>query len=339
MQNQNMQNNDKIGARRAQHKSQNDQLQLLLARPRGFCAGVDRAVRIVQEALAKYGAPVYVRHEIVHNAHVVKQLAEAGAIFVETLSEIPQDQNIRVIFSAHGVAPAIVAEAQARGFHVLDATCPLVSKVHKEVQRHVRAGRHVFLIGHHGHPEMIGTIGHIGGHIDGDYTLIETIEDVHKLTLPRTAKTAYATQTTLSVSETAEIIQALKARFDDIAQPNGEDICYATTNRQSAVAAIAEQCDLFLILGAENSSNAQRLVETAQKYRAKKAQLIQDAGQISWDEITVHHTIGLSAGASTPEFLVQNVIKEMRARFPVRLVESDAPDENITFKSLAELSR
>ena len=334
-----MQNRIKIGAPRAQHKSQNDRLQIRLAKPRGFCAGVDRAVRIVEEALAKYGAPVYVRHEIVHNAHVVKRLAAAGAVFVERLREIPQSENIRVIFSAHGVAPAIVDEAKARGFHVLDATCPLVSKVHKEVQRHVRAGRHIFLIGHHGHPEMIGTIGHIGGHIDGAYTLIETIEDVHKLTLPRTAKTAYATQTTLSVSETAQIIQALKARFDDIAQPNGEDICYATTNRQSAVAAIAEQCDLFLILGAENSSNARRLVETALKHGAKKAELIQDAEQINWDEIAVHHVIGLSAGASTPEFLVRDAIKEMRARFPVELVESDAPDETIIFKSPAELSR
>ncbi len=293
-------------------------------------------MRIVEEALKRYGAPIYVRHEIVHNAHVVKRLADMGAIFVETLSEIPKNKNIRVIFSAHGVAPDIVAQAKARGFHVLDATCPLVSKVHAEVRRHVEAGRHIFLIGHHGHPEMIGTIGHIH---DGDYTLIETIEDARKTNLPRQTKTAYATQTTLSISETAAIIKELKTRFDNIAQPHGEDICYATTNRQNAVAALAAQCDLFFILGADNSSNARRLVETAQQHGARDAKLISDATQINWRDISPHHKIGLSAGASTPEFLVQEVIKEMRARFHVKLTESDAPDENIMFKSPVELSR
>ena len=329
-----MENDNTIGVKPPERKR--EKLLVLLARPRGFCAGVDRAVRIVEQALQLYGAPVYVRHEIVHNAHVVKRLAAMGAVFVEELSEMPQDQNIHVIFSAHGVAPDVIADAKARGFHVLDATCPLVSKVHAEVGRHVRAGRHIFLIGHQGHPEMVGTIGHIK---NDAYTLIETIDDARKISLPRHTKAAYATQTTLSVRETAEIIKELQARFDDLAQPNGEDICYATTNRQNAAAEIAARCDLFFVLGADNSSNARRLVETAQAHGARQAQLIGDAAQINWESITLDHIIGLSAGASTPEFLVQDVIAAMRARFPVELVESNAPDENIIFKSLAELSR
>jgi 4-hydroxy-3-methylbut-2-enyl diphosphate reductase len=308
----------------------------MLASPRGFCAGVARAVNIVEAALVKYGAPVFVRHEIVHNQAVVKRLEAEGAVFVESLDDIPmweQGKKPNVIFSAHGVAPAVIEKARALGFETLDATCPLVSKVHAEVRRHKEQGRHIFLIGHRNHPEIIGTIGHIGKE---GWTLIETLAEAKAATSPN-AKTAYATQTTLSVSETAEIIAALKKRFSDIATPNGEDICYATTNRQNAVREIAPSVDRFFILGAENSSNAKRLVETAQEAGAKQAQLIARADDIDWDNHTPNSTWGLSAGASTPAFLVEETIEAMRHHFDLALKTLPSVEENIVFRMPAGL--
>lgn len=303
-------------------------LQLLLASPRGFCAGVLRAVQIVEQALEKYGKPVYVRHEIVHNRAVVKRLADMGAVFVEELDQIPGG-NQKVIFSAHGVAPDVISKAKSMGFFVIDATCPLVSKIHAEVRRYKKNGQHVFLIGHRNHPEIIGTIGHIGS--DG-WSLIEKLEDVEKIKAP-IGKTAYATQTTLSVNETKEIIAALKKRFVDIASPNSEDICYATTNRQNVVRDIAPQCDLFLILGADNSSNAKRLVETAELYGAKKAELINNQNDINWDRFNKNEfVLGLSAGASTPSFLVDEVVAAFKKRFEVCVKNCGDVKENVVFK-------
>ena len=309
-------------------------ITLLLAEPRGFCAGVARAVNIVEAALEKYGAPVYVRHQIVHNQAVVEKLAARGAIFVESLDEIPAGAN-KVIFSAHGVPPAIIAQAKQRGFVALDATCPLVSKVHTEVKRHQERGRHIFLIGHRNHPEIIGTIGHIG--TEG-WSLIETLSDAKNVAAPKN-ETAYATQTTLSVSETAEIISVLKERFPNIAAPNGADICYATTNRQKAVREIAPLCDEFFILGADNSSNAKRLVETALAAGAKKACLIAHCGDINWntDEEQTNKTWGLSAGASTPDFLVQQTIDAIKQHFQLEVKTFSVAKENVVFRMPAEL--
>ena len=272
--------------------------KLTIASPRGFCAGVDRAVRIVEVALEKYGAPVFVRHEIVHNKRVVESLALKGAVFVNELEEVPDDKP--VVFSAHGVARAVVDEAKRRNMIAIDATCPLVTKVHNETRRHAKFKRHVLLIGHAGHPEVEGTMGQVNLN---EITLVETVEDAHTVSPPTDADLAFSTQTTLSVDDTTEIISVLKSRFPNIKSPRGEDICYATSNRQSAVKEIASQVDLMLVIGAENSSNSKRLVEVARASGAKRAILIADKDQIDWDIVDEAKHIGLSSGASAPEVL------------------------------------
>ena len=310
---------------------------LLLAEPRGFCAGVARAVLIVEAALEKWGAPIYVRHEIVHNEAVVESLKDKGAIFVEELDDIPTQKKERVIFSAHGVAPDIIHQARQKGFEVIDATCPLVLKVHAEVIAHQKAGRHVFLIGHKNHPEMIGTIGHI---IDKGATLIETKQDALKASLPKADMAcAFATQTTLSVFETTHIIAILKERFPQIISPPSADICYATTNRQKAVAQIAPQCDMMLILGSDNSSNAQRLVETANIYGAKEARLIPSLKALHKRDFVDKRKIGLSAGASTPESLVKNVIAFLDEAFDLKRQIISIGKEDVVFKIPKALNR
>ncbi len=307
-------------------------LRLLLAAPRGFCAGVSRAVSIVEEALTLYGAPIYVRHQIVHNRHVVEDLAERGAIFVEDLRSVPR--GARIIFSAHGVAKAVRAEAEARGLTILDATCPLVSKVHREALRHHQAGRHLLLIGHRGHVEVRGTLGQIP---EEAATVLETAEEAEALKTPPGARLAYATQTTLSVSETAGIIEILRRRFPDIAGPRGEDICYATTNRQSAVRRIAPMSDYFLVVGSKNSSNSARLVETALMAGAPQAALIENAAAIDWRALPSRGTVGLTAGASAPERLAQEVIDGFRARYQLRLEEIGGEPERMRFPMPREL--
>ncbi|WP_022728794.1 4-hydroxy-3-methylbut-2-enyl diphosphate reductase [Fodinicurvata sediminis] len=303
-------------------------LTLLLANPRGFCAGVERAIEIVERALAKYGPPVYVRHEIVHNRFVVDSLESKGAVFVDELTEVPDD--VPVIFSAHGVPKAVPEEASERELLYIDATCPLVSKVHREAERHHRNGRQVILIGHRGHPEVIGTMGQLP---EGAILLVETIEDARSITVEDPEKLAYATQTTLSVDDTAGIVEALQARFPDIEGPAREDICYATTNRQQAVKEIAGQCDALLVVGAPNSSNSQRLVEVAQRSGCPYACLIERAGDIPWDKLQDISTVGITAGASAPEALVEEVIDAFRARFERVQVElNDQSRENVHFK-------
>jgi 4-hydroxy-3-methylbut-2-en-1-yl diphosphate reductase len=267
-------------------------LKILLAAPRGFCAGVDRAILIVERALEKYGAPVYVRHEIVHNRHVVDALKAKGAVFVDELDEVPD--GVPVIFSAHGVPKSVPAAAEARKLVYVDATCPLVSKVHVEAERHAREGRHIFLIGHAKHPEVVGTMGQVE---PGTMTLIETVADADSATPPAGKKVAYVTQTTLSVDDTAEIIAALRRRFPDIAAPRKEDICYATTNRQGAVKAMASRCDMFIVIGAPNSSNSNRLVEVAQRAGCADAFLVEHASHIPWSRLRDHAVLGLTAGA------------------------------------------
>ena len=269
--------------------------KLTIAAPRGFCAGVDRAVRIVEVALEKYGAPVFVRHEIVHNKTVVNGLAAKGAIFVDELDEVPPDAP--VVFSAHGVARAIVDEAERRNMIAVDATCPLVTKVHIEARRHAENKRHILLIGHAGHPEIEGTMGQVNAN---EVTLVETVEDARTVTPPKGAKLAFATQTTLSIDDTAEIISILQFRFPQISGPRGEDICYATTNRQKAVKDIAAGVDLMLVIGAENSSNSKRLVEVAKLAGARTSVLIADKDAIDWQLVEEAQHIGLSAGASAP---------------------------------------
>ena len=298
-----------------------------LAGPRGFCAGVDRAVKIVEVALEKFGAPVYVRHEIVHNKFVVDGLAAKGAVFVDELDEIPDDAP--VVFSAHGVAKSVVAEAQRRNMVAVDATCPLVTKVHIEAHRHTRDGYHILLIGHAGHPEVEGTMGQVP---EGEMTLIETANDARQVTPPEGMPLAFATQTTLSVDDTAEIIGILKERFPHMKGPRGEDICYATTNRQQAVKAIADDADLVLVIGAENSSNSQRLVDVALRSGAQAAQLIADARFIPWDQVDPALVIGISAGASAPEVLVDEVIAAIAARYPIEQEDVIVAEENLTFK-------
>ena len=298
-----------------------------LAGPRGFCAGVDRAVKIVEVALEKFGAPVYVRHEIVHNKFVVDGLAAKGAVFVDELDEIPNDAP--VVFSAHGVAKSVVAEAQRRNMVAVDATCPLVTKVHIEAHRHTRDGYHILLIGHAGHPEVEGTMGQVP---EGEMTLIETADDARQVTPPEGMPLAFATQTTLSVDDTAEIIGILKERFPHMKGPRGEDICYATTNRQQAVKAIADDADLVLVIGAENSSNSQRLVDVALRSGAQAAQLIADARFIPWDQVDPALVIGISAGASAPEVLVDEVIAAIAARYPIEQEDVIVAEENLTFK-------
>ncbi|MEI9415487.1 4-hydroxy-3-methylbut-2-enyl diphosphate reductase [Mesorhizobium sp. Cs1321R2N1] len=292
-------------------------LTIRLCQPRGFCAGVDRAIQIVVLALKKYGAPVYVRHEIVHNRYVVEGLQSLGAVFIEELSEIPAEhRQSPVVFSAHGVPKSVPADAQARNLFYLDATCPLVSKVHKQAMRHQRLGRHVLLIGHAGHPEVIGTMGQLP---EGAVTLIETEADAARLVPADPKALGFVTQTTLSVEDTAGIIRALQERFPDLQAPAAESICYATTNRQEAVKDTAPGSDLYLIVGAPNSSNSRRLVEVAERAGAAMSLLVQRAAEIPWNEIGGISTLGLSAGASAPEIIVDEIIDAFRQRFDVTI--------------------
>ncbi len=307
--------------------------KLTIAAPRGFCAGVDRAVRIVEVALEKFGAPVYVRHEIVHNKTVVDGLAAKGAIFVDELDEVPTDAP--VVFSAHGVARAVVDEAERRNMIAVDATCPLVTKVHIETRRHADNHRHILLIGHAGHPEVEGTMGQVN---PDEVTLIETVDDARHVTPPEGVDLAFATQTTLSVDDTAEIISVLQFRFPDISGPRGEDICYATTNRQKAVKDIAGAVDLMLVIGAENSSNSKRLVEVAKLAGANAAFLIADKDAIDWSLIDEADHIGLSAGASAPETLVEDVVAALRQRYQIDVSEHGKIRETVNFKLPAILA-
>ncbi|BBE72232.1 4-hydroxy-3-methylbut-2-enyl diphosphate reductase [Oharaeibacter diazotrophicus] len=308
-------------------------LTVLLCAPRGFCAGVDRAIQIVDLALARYGAPVYVRHEIVHNKYVVEELRRKGAVFVEELDEIPETDQ-PVIFSAHGVAKAVPAAAKARDLFHLDATCPLVTKVHREAEIHHRKGRHVVLIGHAGHPEVIGTMGQLPA---GGVSLIETVADVAALDVPAGTPLAYTTQTTLSVDDTRQIVEALTARFPDIAAPHKEDICYATTNRQEAVKVVAPRVDALLVVGAPNSSNSQRLREVAAREGCERAFLIQRAAEIDWDAVGEIRTLGVTAGASAPEVLVEEVIDAFAARYDVTVETVRTADETVAFNLPREL--
>ncbi|WP_157014986.1 4-hydroxy-3-methylbut-2-enyl diphosphate reductase [Mesorhizobium xinjiangense] len=292
-------------------------LTIRLCQPRGFCAGVDRAIQIVVLALKKYGAPVYVRHEIVHNRYVVEGLQDLGAVFIEELSEIPPEhRSSPVVFSAHGVPKSVPADAEARNLFYLDATCPLVSKVHKQALRHQRRGRHVVLIGHAGHPEVIGTMGQLP---EGAVTLIETEDDVARFAPADPQALGFVTQTTLSVEDTAGIIEALQQRFPAMEAPAAESICYATTNRQDAVKEAAVGTDLFLIVGAPNSSNSRRLVEVAERAGARLSLLVQRAADIPWSEIGTIRALGLSAGASAPEIIVNEIIEAFKDRFDVTL--------------------
>jgi 4-hydroxy-3-methylbut-2-enyl diphosphate reductase len=303
-------------------------LDMLLAAPRGFCAGVDRAIQIVELAIEKFGAPVYVRHEIVHNRTVVEDLVAKGAIFVEELSEVP-DTGAPVIFSAHGVPKSVPAEAARRNFFYLDATCPLVSKVHVEAERHYQAGLDIILIGHAGHPEVIGTLGQLP---DGVVTLVETVEDAKKIQPKDPTRLAYITQTTLSVDDTIEIVEALKARFPKIQGPHKDDICYATTNRQGAVKAIAKRCDAILVVGSPNSSNSKRLVEVALRAGCPKAMLVQKASEIPWDQLQDIRVVGLTAGASAPEILVTQIVDEFKKRYEVDVEVVTTATEDVIFK-------
>lgn len=301
-------------------------LLVKIASPRGFCAGVDRAIEIVELSLHKYGAPVYVRHEIVHNKFVVDSLKAKGAVFVEELDEVPD--GVPVVFSAHGVPKAVPHKAAERGLNYLDATCPLVSKVHRQAERQVEAGRHIIFVGHKGHPEVVGTFGQVE---PGHMTLVETVEDVAGLAFEPGAKLSFLTQTTLSVDDTAEIIAALKARYPAIKGPKAEDICYATSNRQAAVKVMAEDCDLVLVIGAPNSSNSLRLVEVAER-EGTRAKLIQRAVEIELRWFEGVKTLGLTAGASAPEILVREVIDMLGRHFDVIEERVKTVDERITFK-------
>jgi len=303
-------------------------LTLLLAAPRGFCAGVDRAVKIVEEAIARHGAPVYVRHEIVHNRHVVEELRAKGAVFVEELDEIPDDGH-PVIFSAHGVAKSVVEDARRRGFFTLDATCPLVTKVHREAQRHAGHGRHILLVGHAGHPEVIGTMGQLP---EGSVTLVESVEAARSVTPPADLPLAWTSQTTLSVDDTAEIVAVLAERFPGLVGPQREDICYATSNRQAAVKAIVGRgAGFVVVVGAPYSSNSVRLAEVARGAGAK-AVLVQQAEELDLDAVQGQATIGLTAGASAPESLVQAVIARLRSRFAVTVEQVTVAEETIEFR-------
>ena len=302
-------------------------LTILLASPRGFCAGVERAIQIVERAIERYGQPVYVRHEIVHNRFVVESLEAKGAIFVEELDEVPDDRP--VVFSAHGVPKAVPAEAARRHMLYLDATCPLVSKVHREAERHAESGRTVILIGHAGHPEVVGTMGQLP---PGRVLLVEDAAQIERLVVPDPSNLAYATQTTLSVDDTIGIVTALRQRFPAIQGPKMEDICYATTNRQGAVKAIAERCDALVVIGAPNSSNSMRLVEVAASYGCTKAKLVQRAADMDWDWLGNAHRLGITAGASAPEFLVEELITACRERYDVTIEEVRTTDENVVFK-------
>ena len=302
-------------------------LKVLLATPRGFCAGVDRAIQIVERAIEKYGAPVYVRHEIVHNRHVVERLRALGAVFVEELDHCPDDRP--VVFSAHGVPKSVPAEARSRRMLYLDATCPLVSKVHVEAQRHHAAGREIVLIGHAGHPEVVGTMGQLP---EGAVALVETVADAETFTPGDPGNVAFVTQTTLSVDDTAAIVEALRRRFPAIAAPHKDDICYATTNRQEAVKAVAAQADVLLVLGSANSSNSVRLVEVARRAGARQAHLIDDAAALDLSWLEGATVVGVTAGASAPEVLVQGVIDRLGGAFAVEVSEVEAARETVSFK-------
>ncbi len=307
--------------------AQRPALNLYLAAPRGFCAGVDRAIKIVEMALQKWGAPVYVRHEIVHNKFVVDGLRDKGAVFVEELSDCPDHRP--VVFSAHGVAKAVPAEAQRRDMVYVDATCPLVSKVHIEAERHHQNGLQMIMIGHDGHPETVGTMGQLP---EGEVLLVETVDDVAGLQVRDDTKLAYITQTTLSVDDTAAIVAALRARFPDIVGPHKKDICYATTNRQEAVKAIAPKIDALLVIGAPNSSNSKRLVEVGRAAGCGYAQLVQRATDIDWRALEGVTSVGITAGASAPEVLVNEVLDAFRARYDVREELVETAQENVEFK-------
>ena len=306
-------------------------LRVLIAAPRGFCAGVDRAIQIVELALERFGAPVYVRHEIVHNRFVVDRLRKMGAIFVDELDEVPDDRP--VVFSAHGVPKAVPAEARNRGLSYVDATCPLVSKVHRQAERLIGEGRHILFIGHAGHPEVIGTFGQVPA---GSMTLLETVEDVANLLVPDPENLAFLTQTTLSVDDTAAIVEALQDRFPAIRAPRSEDICYATSNRQAAVKAIAPECDRMLVIGAPNSSNSLRLAEVAERMEVP-ARLIERASDIDWDWLGQPGTVGVTAGASAPETLVREVVSALNKRFEVTEEQADHSPERMVFKLPREL--
>ena len=308
-------------------------LTVRLASPRGFCAGVDRAIQIVEKCLEKYGSPVYVRHEIVHNRFVVESLEAKGAIFVDELEEVPAD--VPVIFSAHGVPKAIPKEAERRNLVYLDATCPLVSKVHIAAERHYRNDRHIILIGHAGHPEVIGTMGQLP---NGAISLVETIDDIPKLCVPKNKSLAYITQTTLSLDDTKAVIEALEGRFPNLIGPAKQDICYATTNRQQAVKTISQGCDALIVIGAPNSSNSKRLVEVAAMNGCPDSRLIQRASDIEWDWLVTKRVLGVTAGASAPEVLVEEVLNACRDRFNVTVEEVIITREDVIFKLPKELA-
>ena len=305
-----------------------NELKIYLASPRGFCAGVDRAIEIVKKSIDKFGSPVYVRHEIVHNKHVVESLKKIGAIFVEEISEI-KDKSRPVIFSAHGVPKKVPKEAEELNMKYVDATCPLVSKVHREAENMHKNGYHIILIGHKGHPEVIGTMGQIP--VDG-ITLVETVEDVEKIVFKKDEKLAFITQTTLSVDDTKEIIECLKKKFPQINEPKKEDICYATTNRQAAVKKIAKLCDMFFVIGSRNSSNSKRLVEVASKAGCNQSELIHSESDIPLDKIGKCKTIGISSGASAPEIIVQDFISKIKEKYEVQIEEVEIVKENVFFK-------
>ena len=305
-----------------------NELKIYLASPRGFCAGVDRAIEIVKKSIDKFGSPVYVRHEIVHNKHVVESLKKIGAIFVEEINEI-KDKSRPVIFSAHGVPKKVPKEAEELNMKYVDATCPLVSKVHREAENMHKSGYHIILIGHKGHPEVIGTMGQIPEH---GITLVETVEDVKKIIFKKEEKLAFITQTTLSVDDTKEIIECLKKRFPKINEPKKEDICYATTNRQAAVKKIAKLCDMFFVIGSRNSSNSKRLVEVASKAGCNDSELIHSESEIPLDKIGKCKTIGISSGASAPEIIVQDFISKIKEKYEVQIEEVEIVKENVFFK-------
>jgi 4-hydroxy-3-methylbut-2-enyl diphosphate reductase len=302
-------------------------LRVVLAGPRGFCAGVDRAIRVVEEALRRYGAPVYVRHEIVHNRTVVETLEAQGAIFVEELDEVPE--NAHVVFSAHGVPKAVPEEAQRRNLAYLDATCPLVSKVHREAERHFAEARHILMIGHAGHPEVVGTMGQLP---PGAVTLVQNAAEAESVMPLNTSSLAFITQTTLSVDDTAEIVDILRRRFPLIEGPKREDICYATTNRQAAVKAIAQGCDLLIVIGSPNSSNSQRLREVAERAGAGRAILVPKVSEMDFSALEGVTTVGITAGASAPESLVQEVLAELATRFSLQIEERQVTQEDVIFK-------
>ena len=312
----------------------NKQIKIYLASPRGFCAGVDRAIEIVKKSLEKYGSPVYVRHEIVHNKHVVESLKKIGAIFVEELDEI-KDKSRPVIFSAHGVPKSIPEQAENLKMDYIDATCPLVSKVHREAENLNKKGDHILLIGHRNHPEVIGTMGQIE---NGGIDLIENIEDARKYENTSNKELAYVTQTTLSVDDTKDIISELKRKFPEIKEPKKDDICYATTNRQSAVKKIASFCDMFFVIGSRNSSNSVRLVEVAKKSGCENSLLIHSESEIPFDKIDKCKTIGISSGASAPEILVEEFINNLKKKYNIKIENTEVIKEDVTFKIPSKLN-